>query len=123
MIKKHSLKNTEDDKRVLKNPHKGWYWHYFDNGFKRPRTAINTRRGNLRKLPGLNHLYLRIDWADVQPGTRVFDWSEIDSVMEKWGALGYTFSFRVCCNRSWAAQRFCRTGMAVRHGLRRRFLR
>lgn len=107
MIKKHSLKNTEDDKRVLKNPHKGWYWHYFDNGFKRPMYRDKTPEGETYEgFPGLNHLYLRIDWADVQPAPGVFDWSEIDSVMEKWGALGYTFSFRVCCNESWAVQRF-----------------
>ena len=23
-----------DDKTVLKNPHKGWFWHFIDNGFR-----------------------------------------------------------------------------------------
>ena len=51
-------------------------------------------------------MYLRIDWADVQPAPDVFDWSEIDRVMEHWGKLGYRFSFRVCCNETWPIQCF-----------------
>ncbi|MDD4544028.1 MAG: hypothetical protein PHY13_09695, partial [Clostridia bacterium] len=30
-----SLHLLEDDKRIIENPHKGWYWHYIDNSFKR----------------------------------------------------------------------------------------
>lgn len=27
------LRLFADDAKILKNPHKGWYWHYIDNGF------------------------------------------------------------------------------------------
>lgn len=30
------LNFCQDDETVLKNPHKGWYWHYIDNGVDRP---------------------------------------------------------------------------------------
>ena len=30
------LRLLVDDKTVLKNPHKGWFWHFIDNGYGRP---------------------------------------------------------------------------------------
>ena len=60
-------------KTVLKNPHKGWYWHYFDNGVRRPLYRDKLPEGETyESFPGLNHLYLRIDWYDVQPAPRCF---------------------------------------------------
>lgn len=107
MLKTISLKERADDKRVLSNPHKGWYWHYYDNGMKRPMYRDKTPKNeDYKGFPGLNHLYLRVDWSDIQPTPNAFDWSKIDSVMEKWGALGYNFSFRVCCNETWPVQCF-----------------
>ena len=32
-MKKFDLFEMRDEKTVLKNPHKGWYWHFIDNGF------------------------------------------------------------------------------------------
>ncbi|MBR5602382.1 MAG: hypothetical protein IKW24_07085, partial [Clostridia bacterium] len=29
------LRLLVDDKTVLRNPHKGWFWHYIDNGYTR----------------------------------------------------------------------------------------
>lgn len=26
------LRHLADDRRIVRNPHKGWYWHYIDNG-------------------------------------------------------------------------------------------
>lgn len=102
MIITKSLDNIADDTRVLKNPHKGWYWHYFDNGMKNPKYRDKTPEGEYYKdFPGLNHLYLRVDWSDIQPdGPDKFDWSEMDRVMDKWGAHGYRFSIRVCCSET-----------------------
>ncbi len=33
------LSTLQDDRSVLTNPHKGWYFHYIDNGMKAPPTA------------------------------------------------------------------------------------
>jgi len=98
MIKRIKLTHLEDDKTVLKNPHKGWYWHY-DNVIKYSicRDKINENE-TYKDFPGLNHLCLRIGWSDVAIAPNVFDWSQIDQIMERWGKLGYTFSFRVCSN-------------------------
>ena len=35
MLITKDLTKYRDDRTVLRNPHKGWYWHYYDNGFGR----------------------------------------------------------------------------------------
>lgn len=98
-------KYLQDEMTVLKNPHKGWYWHFIDNGMSRSVTRKGVtsyayRAGeddyNIDAFPGMHHLYLRIDWSDIEKEEGVFDWSEIDSIFEKYGKLGYKFTFRLC---------------------------
>ena len=90
------LRLLVDDKTVLKNPHKGWFWHYIDNGYRRPAYRDVDPNDALLDFPGLNHLYLRFDWGDVETAEGVYDFSYLDEIMDKWGALGYRFSLRVC---------------------------
>ncbi len=90
------LRPLADDRRILRNPHKGWYWHYIDNGYPRP----NYRRDHdpsdhLEDFPGLNHLYLRFDWGDIEKEEGVYDWSYIDSIMEEWSRYDYRFGMRL----------------------------
>ena len=93
----HDYRYLQDDKIVLNNPHKGWYWHYIDNGFGR----INYRKGveddYTLDFPCLNHLYLRFDWADIEKEEGIFDWYYIDEIVNKWSKYNYRFAFRVCC--------------------------
>lgn len=91
------LREWQDDKTVLANPHKGWYWHYIDNGLARGAYRDRTDKGDdMRDFPGLNHLYLRFDWGDIEQAEGVRDWSAIDSIIEEWGARGYKFALRLC---------------------------
>ena len=79
------LRKYRDDKTVIKNPHKGWYWHYYDNGFNRPTYRDRRPEGEYyENFPGLNYLYIRIDWADINTAPDVYDWTEIDAVMDEW---------------------------------------
>ena len=91
------LRYMEDDKAVLKNPHKGWFWHYIDNGYARPayREEHEISDG-LGDFPGLNHLYLRFDWGDIEKEEGAYDFSYLDETMELWGGRGYKFHLRVC---------------------------
>lgn len=92
------LSKSIDDKILLPNPHKGWYIHYVDNGLCRTTYRDGIAEGDfLEDFPGLNHLYLRLDWSDIEPTEGEFDWSFVDSVFASWGAKGYRFSFRFCC--------------------------
>ena len=89
------LRLLVDDKTVLKNPHKGWFWHFIDNGYGRPFYRDGYEEDPVLDFPGLNHLYLRFDWGDVEKEEGVYDFSYLDEIMEKWGAYGYTFALRV----------------------------
>ena len=91
------LRSLEDDKTVLKNPHKGWYWHYIDNGYKRANYRANhDPNDHLEDFPGLNHLYLRYDWGDIEVEEGKYDWSYIDKIMDEWSKYGYRFGMRIC---------------------------
>jgi len=90
------LRPLADDRRILRNPHKGWYWHYIDNGYPRPNyRADHDPADHLEDFPGLNHLYLRFDWGDIEKEEGVYDWSYIDKIMEEWGGYGYRFGLRM----------------------------
>ncbi len=91
------LRHLEDDRTVLKNPHKGWYWHYIDNGFRRGAyRAEHDPADHLEDFPGLHHLYLRYDWGDIEVEEGKYDWSYIDRIMEEWSRYGYRFGMRIC---------------------------
>ncbi|MCC6355130.1 MAG: hypothetical protein IT577_14660, partial [Verrucomicrobiae bacterium] len=53
-----------DAARALKNPHKGWYHHYPDNHISKYEIA---RDADLLEFPGMDHLYLRLAWAYLEP--------------------------------------------------------
>lgn len=91
------LRPWQDDRSVLTNPHKGWYFHFADNGLRFPRYRDTIRPGDdLRSVPGINHLYLRFDWSDIEEMEGVFRWDKIDAILNEWGAKGYRFSMRLC---------------------------
>lgn len=91
----HDLRNRVDDKRVLENPNKGWYVHYIDNGIKREFYRDGIPDGDyLEDIHGLNLIYMRIDWSDIEKADGVYDWSEIDRIISAWSAHGYKFTFR-----------------------------
>lgn len=92
----HDLRHLADDKTVLENPHKGWYYHFIDNSCRRPAYRDRLTEGEGLKTRGMHHMYLRIDWGDIELSEGECDWSYIDSVMDTWGALGYKFSLRIC---------------------------
>nr|MDD6335132.1 DUF4832 domain-containing protein [bacterium] len=95
------LTDHQDDCTVLKNPHKGWYVHYVDNGLNNPRYRCDIAPGDtLADFPGLNHMYLRLDWSDLEPAPGQFRWDIIDDIMAQWAPLGYRFSIRLCCSET-----------------------
>ena len=68
------LRPFADDKTVLKNPHKGWFWHFIDNGFRHGFYRDRTKPGDhVEYFPGMNHLYLRFDWSDAEKTEGVYE--------------------------------------------------
>ncbi|MBE5787483.1 MAG: DUF4832 domain-containing protein [Clostridiales bacterium] len=100
------LRPYQNDRRILKNPHKGWFWHYVDGGYSSPSYRQGYEKihadGSLEILddmadfPGLNHIYIRFNWGDIEPKEGKCNWAVIDRIMDAWGKKGYTFAFRPC---------------------------
>lgn len=91
------LRRVADDKTVLENPHKGWYYHYVDNSIQLPTYRDRVREGVPFETKGMNHIYIRFDWGDVErEGEGILDWSAIDEMIRERGMLGYSVSLRIC---------------------------
>ncbi len=86
-----------DSTTVLRNPDKGWYHHYYDNGIDK---YLVKNDADLENFPGMNHLYLRLAWSFLEPQEGEFNWEIIDKVIEKWTAKGYDISFRITCRET-----------------------
>jgi hypothetical protein len=100
LAQKTDLVNRWDTIRPLVNPDKGWYHHMLDNGIGK--YLIQDER-DLTNFPGMDHLYLRLAWAYLEPEEGKFDWSYIDNIVEKYVPLGYGISFRISCKETGAA--------------------
>jgi len=86
-----------DDQSPLANPHKGWYHHYFDNGLAK--YLLEDDR-DLLDFPGMDHLYLRLAWAYLEPQEGQYRWEVIDRDIEKWTTRGLGIAFRISCRET-----------------------
>jgi hypothetical protein len=93
----HDLTPLHDATRVLVNPHKGWYHHFPDNHINKYQIA---RDADLLEFPGMDHLYIRLAWAYLEPREGQFDWAVIDRIIDKWTAHGLGISFRISCKET-----------------------
>jgi len=93
----HDLTPLQDAARVLVNPHKGWYHHFPDN---HPNKYQIARDADLLAFPGMDHLYIRLAWAYLEPKEGQFDWAVIDRLIEKWTAHGLGIAFRISCKET-----------------------
>jgi len=91
------LTALHDATRVLVNPHKGWYHHFPDNHPDKYRIA---RDADLVEFPGMDHLYIRMAWAYLEPREGQFDWAVIDRLIDKWTAHGLGIAFRISCKET-----------------------
>ena len=91
------LTALHDATRVLVNPHKGWYHHFPDNHPDKYKIA---RDADLVEFPGMDHLYIRIAWAYLEPREGQFDWAVIDRLVDKWTAHGLGIAFRISCKET-----------------------
>jgi hypothetical protein len=93
----HDLTPLQDATRVLVNPHKGWYHHFPDN---HPNKYQIARDADLLEFPGMDHLYIRLAWAYLEPKEGQFDWVVIDRIIEKWTEHGLGIAFRISCKET-----------------------
>ncbi len=94
---KKDLTSNWDTIRPLINPDKGWYHHMLDNGIHK---YLIQDEKDLTGFPGMDHLYLRLAWAFLEPEEGKFDWSYIDDIVKKYVPMGYKISFRISCKET-----------------------
>lgn len=81
-----------DTERVIKNPHKGWYHHLYDNQVVRYNIADQVLFDN---FPGMDHLYLRLAWSFLEPEEGVYNWELIDDIVSQYVPKGLGISFSI----------------------------
>ena len=85
-----------DEKTALRNPDKGWYLHYYDNGTYNY-GANKSAKYILDYIPYLDHVYMRLPWSTLEPKEGQFKWDIIDKVLKDFEAYGVGVSFRITC--------------------------
>jgi len=91
------LRPSWDASIPLANPHKGWYHHYPDNHIKKYEIRQDS---DLTNFPGMDHLYLRLAWAYLEPEEGKFRWEVIDDLIKKWTGHGLGIAFRISCKET-----------------------
>ena len=91
------MKPHWNDRVALENPHKGWYHHYPDNHINK---YIIKKDSHLLDFPGMDHIYIRLAWAYLEPQEGKFNWDIIDSIINKWTEKGLKISFRISCKET-----------------------
>ena len=86
-----------NDQVALENPHKGWYHHYPDNHINK---YIIRQDSHLLDFPGMDHVYIRLSWAYLEPEEGKFNWDIIDDIINKWTDKGLKISFRISCKET-----------------------
>ncbi len=94
-----NLENYWDNEKVCENPYKGWELHYFDNSLDK--YGIRLKPDDfLLDFPGLKVVYLRLAWTYLEPQEGQFNWTVIDTVINRWTEKGYDISFRISCKET-----------------------
>jgi hypothetical protein len=92
----YDLTSSWDTSRVLKNPDKGWYHHYYDNSL----SQYYATESDLSSFPGLSQIYLRFAWSYLEPRPSEYNWALIDNMVNTWRPRGYSFSVRITCKET-----------------------
>lgn len=94
-----------DTLRVLENPHKGWYHHYYSNSLDK--YGLTSEEDNLIKtFPGMDHIYIRLAWSYFEPSEGKYDWHLIDDILDKYSKMGYGVAFRITCRETGSVGQF-----------------
>ncbi|RMF97364.1 MAG: hypothetical protein D6741_10165, partial [Planctomycetota bacterium] len=95
------LRPLWDASLPLANPHKGWYHHFYDNGVAK---YLAESDEEILDFPGMDHIYLRLAWAYLEPEEGRFNWQILDEQIDKWTAHGLGIALRISCRETGAGR-------------------
>ena len=82
-----------DNNQSLENPGMGWVFHHYDNGLTGYGEPLGPAYDG-REFPGLTVVYLRLAWSHLEPVEGQFNWSILDTPIQRYAAAGKRFAFR-----------------------------
>jgi len=95
-----SSATPSDNGAELSNPGMGFVLHYYDNS----PTSYGSKLAPddlLTDWPGLSLVYLRIPWSYIEPEEGKFNWSVLDTPIQRYGQRGIRSALRLTCSESW----------------------
>jgi hypothetical protein len=84
---------------ALINPGMGWMFHHYDNSLT-TYTVDLAPTDTVAEFPGASSVYMRLDWSSLEPEEGQFNWSIVDTPMQKWVEAGKTIAFRFCTSEA-----------------------
>ena len=97
VLNAEDLRGKQDSGRVLSNPDKGWYHHYYDNSLDKYLSSDES----IAAIPNMHHLFLRFAWSYLEPAEGEFNWALIDDIVKKWyDGKGVKVSLSITCNET-----------------------
>lgn len=89
----------KDTGEALINPAMGWQIHHYDNDIQK--YTVNLEPSDtLDDFPGFSCVYIRLAWSFLEPEEGKFNWSIVDTPMQRWVAKGKQVAFRFSCSES-----------------------
>ncbi len=82
-----------DNQKALRNPGMGWVFHHFDNSISAYGEWLGPNYDG-REFPGLTVAYLRLAWSFLEPQEGVYNWSVLDSVIQRYRRMNIRYAFR-----------------------------
>ncbi len=83
----------KDTGAALVNPGMGWMFHHYDNDLSHY-TVDLAPSDFVSEFPGVCCVYLRLPWSYLEPDEGQFNWSIVDTPMQKWILAGKKVAFR-----------------------------
>ncbi|MFC1452320.1 DUF4832 domain-containing protein [Verrucomicrobiota bacterium] len=90
------MKSFGDNGASLVNPNMGWVFHYYNCGLHKYGAFLEPS-DTLADFPGLSTIYLRLAWSYMEPREGQFDWSPLDTAIQRWRDAGFRIAFRITC--------------------------
>ena len=78
---------------ALLNPGMGWVFHHYDNSLAGYGAPLGPSYDG-HEFPGLSVVYLRLAWSHLEPEEGKFNWSILDTPIQRYIAAGKRIAFR-----------------------------
>lgn len=97
--------NPGDTGAALINPGMGWMFQHYDNDIQRYTVDLEPSDA-VDEFPGVSSVYIRLAWSYLEPEEGRFNWTLVDSAMQRWVAKGKQVAFRFTTSEGRASEAY-----------------